>query len=285
MLASAIHEEHKVIGYIGMVQNITSQRESDLALRESEKRFRKLADSVPALIWMDDRYENGAYVNKAWIDYTGNAELGDAWTHSVHPDDLAQYLKHTARAWDDRQPYRLEYRLRRQDGAYRWFVVTAIPLSDDEGAFSGYIGSCVDIHDSKLAQQELQTAKERAEAASVAKSNFLANISHEFRTPMTAILGYADLLENPGASNLSPQVCIGSIKASGQHLLAMLNDILDLSKVEAGELAIKPAPTDIARLCSEVVNMMKPAPWRRAWSSAFGCSRRCRSPSRRMAFA
>jgi PAS domain S-box-containing protein len=258
VLASALHEDESVIGYIAMVENITSQRESDLALRESEKRFRKLADSVPALIWMDDKDKAGAYVNKAWIDYTGNAELGDAWTNSVHPDDLAQYLARTAHAWDCRRPYRLEYRLRRNDGIYRWFVVTAIPLSDENGTFSGYIGSCVDIHDSRLAHEELQSAKERAEAASIAKSNFLANISHEFRTPMTAILGFADLLESPGASDLTPAVCIQSIKTSGQHLLAMLNDILDLSKVEAGELAIVPTPTDIEQTCFEVVNMMKP---------------------------
>ncbi len=258
VLASAIYEDQQVIGYIGMVENVTNQREGDLLLRESEKRFRKLADSVPALIWMDDKDKSGSYINKAWIDYTGNSHLGDAWTDSVHPEDLDLYLQRTARCWDRHEPYRLEYRLRRRDGVYRWFMVTAIPLFDDQGAFSGFIGSCIDIHDSKLAQQALQAAKERAEAASVAKSNFLANISHEFRTPMTAILGYADLLDAPGASDLTPAECIASIKASGQHLLAMLNDILDLSKVEAGELSIVPVPCDISKLCSEVVDMMKP---------------------------
>lgn len=258
VLAAAIREEQHVIGYIGMVENITSQRDRDLMVRESEKRFRKLADSVPALIWLDNKDRIGSYVNKAWIDYTGKAQLGDAWTTCVHPDDLAHYMEQAARAWERREPYRLEYRLRRRDGVYRWFIVTAISLFDDDGAFAGYIGSGVDIHDSKLAQQELERAKERAEAASIAKSNFLANISHEFRTPMTAILGYADLLESPGASDLTPAECVASIKNSGQHLLAMLNDILDLSKVEAGQLALVNTPCDISRICSEVVDMMKP---------------------------
>jgi signal transduction histidine kinase/DNA-binding response OmpR family regulator len=148
------------------------------------------------------------------------------------------------------------FRVKHVDGDWRWFVVNGTPYVDTKGEVQ-FIGVGRDITDKKQAEEFLQRAKEAAEAANRAKSEFLANMSHEIRTPMTAILGYADLMldENVGRATREH---IEVIKRNGEHLLEVIGDILDLSKIEAEKLQIEPTSYSPIQLVAEVASLMRP---------------------------
>lgn len=136
------------------------------ALRESESRFRLMADTAPVMIWMSDVGGGCVYFNKVWRDFTERAvdeELGEGWAEGVHPEDRRACLETYAGAFDARRDFRMEYRLRRHDGAYRWILDTGTPRETAEGAFAGYIGSCVDITERKEAEEECRRLNEELE--------------------------------------------------------------------------------------------------------------------------
>jgi PAS domain S-box-containing protein len=125
------------------------------ALRNSEERFRVMADTAPVMIWMSGTDKQCTHFNKMWLDFTGRSlkeELGSGWTRSVHPQDLRRCLATYESAFDARQGFRMEYRLLRFDEQYRWVLDCGIPRFESDGSFAGFIGSCVDISDNKAAE-------------------------------------------------------------------------------------------------------------------------------------
>ncbi|MEG3941152.1 PAS domain S-box protein [Microcoleus sp. S36b_A3] len=135
---------------------------------ESEARFRMMADTAPVMIWMLDSDNLGDYFNKVWLDFTGKTlaeEMGSGWMESLHPDDLPKCRDLCNRAFDARREYRIECRMRRYDGEYRWVLGTGVPRYRLDRTFAGYIGSCIDISDRKLAEQERTAALKNEQAA------------------------------------------------------------------------------------------------------------------------
>ena len=229
-----------------------ARRETRLAaaLRESEGRFRSIGDSVPVMVWVIDPSGACTYVNRRWYEYTGQRPgegEGKGWLACICPEDLAAARGAMEAALARREPFQIEYRLRRHDGAWRWMFDAGTPRFDRTGAFLGYVGAIVDIDERKATEAALRAARHAAESAARAKSEFLAAMSHEIRTPMTGVLGMADLL---AAERLSASQAryVDTIRTSGRHLLSIINDILDFSRIEAGRLELERidfAPADI----------------------------------------
>jgi PAS domain S-box-containing protein len=143
------------IGHVVVFRDVTRARHAQLALQESEARFRATADSAPVLIWMSDSTKACDYFNRQWLEFTGRTmeqELGDGWAEGVHSEDLQRCLGVYDTAFDSRQPFTMEYRLRRFDGEYRWVVDHGVPRFAPDGTFVGYIGACMDITDQKKAR-------------------------------------------------------------------------------------------------------------------------------------
>ncbi len=224
----------------------TTQKSVD-ALRESEQRFRRLADHAPVLIWLTDPLRRHVWLNQRWVEFTGQPmadDPGAGWADSVHPDDRVATLRRFESAFESRDHFQFEFRLRRHDGVFRWMLGQGLPRFDAAGEFAGYIGSSVDVSDRKLAEQEVAAARDRALAASRAKDNFLAALSHELRTPLTPVLFLAS--ERAASSRLDPELRADfELIAKNVALEArLIDDLLDLTRITRGKLVLERQPAD-----------------------------------------
>src|SRR5262249_12300221 len=159
---NALVQSLQLIGEV--FANALARKRADIALRESEGRFRRMADTAPVMVWMSGPDKLCTYVNQPLLDFTGQplpSQLGDGWSAGVHPDDVEHCLDEYRRAFDARQAFRMEYRLRRFDGEYRWVVDTGVPRFDTDGTFEGYIGSCIDLTEQKRAEEALRESEAR----------------------------------------------------------------------------------------------------------------------------
>jgi PAS domain S-box-containing protein len=234
----------------------------DIILGESEGRFRLLADTAPVMIWMSGPDKLCTYFNKRWLDFTGRPlvrEVGTGWCEGVYAADLERCLDTYVRAFDLRQEFRMEYRLRRFDGAYRWIVDTGVPRFDADGVFEGYIGSCIDITESRQAEENARVLRD--ELARVGRVTILgelaASIAHEVNQPLCAIVSNAQ-----AAVRLLAGGC-GDLTQVREALQDIVQDGKRASAVIAGirgSLRKAPAeftPVDVNALIREVAALMR----------------------------
>jgi len=243
------------------VRHRTSELEStNETLRRSEERHRLLADNARDVIWSMALDGTITYVSPAVEKVRGftPVEAMRQPLDSIHtPDSQAiviDYFKrlHAAiQAGRAPENFRGELEYLCKDGSTFWTEVMAYPLRGADGAFVEILGLTRDIDERKRYETMLQQARDAADAANLAKSEFLANMSHEIRTPLNAILGFAQVLGRDPDLNAAQRDSLTTIQRSGEHLLTLINDILDLAKIEAGRMTLQAAPFDLAALVTE----------------------------------
>lgn len=226
---------------------------------EGRRRYQNLADAVPLIVWRTSKDGNIEYCNQYLLSYSGMnrtecLQRGFRWI--LHPEDIASWDEKWAAALEAPAGFEMEARLREKFQDYRWHLIRVTPEYDSMSNISSWIGTATDIHDQKAIQENLLRAKEAADQASEAKTRFLANMSHEIRTPLGVLLGFVDLLVNNNLPSEKRKEYGAIIQRSGGQLSKIIDEILDISKVEAGKVNIETSDVDLVDLINDVQSMM-----------------------------
>lgn len=247
--------EH-LVGGVGL--DITKQIQTEKALRESETNLKAILDNAPAGIYLKDLQGKFLLVNQYLLDLLQVEEqhcIGQTFAEII-PGELGQQLEANERkVLPNGLPYYFEEDIPLTDGIHTFYTVRLI-LQNLSGQPSALCGIYTDISDRKRAEMALINAKEAAESANVTKSAFLANMSHELRTPLNAILGFTQVLARDSSLNSQQQDHIAIINSSGEHLLNLINDVLEISKIEAGRSALHLSTFDFYDLMTGLEAML-----------------------------
>lgn len=244
-------------GAIGTIRDVSEQRIAETALRQSQRDFETLATITPVGIVRTTKDGAVTYCNPAWLNLAGltqeEAREG-GWANALHADDRERVWSDWHAAVASKAGYRTEFRFHGNHGS-TWVDVIAEPEFSANGNVSGFVAVVVDISDRKSLHDALVRARRHAEAAALSKANFLANMSHEIRTPMNGVLGFADLLlecDLDGEARNFAEI----IANSGKEMMRLLNDILDLSKIEAGEISLIDEMIDLRPMLKGCADLM-----------------------------
>ncbi len=238
-----------------VVTDVTLARRAERRLRESEERFRTLIETSASMVWVTTPEGELMPPQPSWEAFTGMAADAYAdlrWIDAVHPDDRDRTLQAWHAAMQSHTLYSIDHRVRRADGAWRIMAARGVPILDD-GVAREWVGTHTDVTERKMAVEELSAARDAAESANRAKSQFLANMSHELRTPLSAVIGYSELLEEE-MENTAPDLLpdVRRIQSNARHLLSLINDVLDLSKIEAERMTVFAEPFEVDQLLQDV---------------------------------
>jgi len=224
-------------------------------VRESEERFRLVANTAPVMIWTTGADKLCTYVNQPWIAFTGRplkAHLGNGWLEVVHSEDLQRCLKTYSQAFDERQPYAMEYRVRRHDGEYRWILDTGVPRFTPDGAFAGYIGSCLDMTDRKLAEEALATVGRRLIEAHEEERTWIARELHDDIAQRIALLAVELERCNPQVSGSVAEM-LENLQLACRHASDLGKDVQALShRLHSSKLEYLGLPTAARSFCREL---------------------------------
>jgi PAS domain S-box-containing protein len=253
-------------GVVVVVRDATERRQTEKRLQESELRFRTMADGAPVLLWMAGTDGLCNFFNKGWLEFRGRTEeqeRGTGWASGVHPEDFQRCIHVYMESFVDRRAFRMEYRLRRFDGEYRWILDEGAPRYAPDGSFAGFIGSCIDISELRELQTrlDLRVRDRTAELAATVQEleAFCYSVSHDLRAPLRAIDGfchallddYGELLDERGHDYLRRS------RAAASRMGELIDGLLKLSRI--GRAALRQVDIDLSGLARQVASDLEKA--------------------------
>ena len=229
----------------------------------SATEYRLLVEHSPVMSWRSGLDAKCNFFNETWLDFTGRTleqEFGDGWTKGVHPEDFDRCMSYYLDHFRQRKEFELEYRLRRYDGEYRWIFDRGVPCDDDAGEFAGFVGSCVDVHERRMAQAEhLQNKDEQLAHAREFERWVLAIVGHDIRNPLHSIALASDELKHLNDPQGVLQEQADMVARGVKRIEDIVDDLLDVSRVREGSgLALDRKSADMRRMCRQVIDELGP---------------------------
>lgn len=250
------------------IEDITEHRQAEKLLEEREEWLRNMANNVPVMIWVAGTDKNFTFLNNTWLAFTGRnlrLETGIGWTEGVHTEDLPLCLSTYHKSFEEKQPFNIQYRMKRQDGEYRWILNSAVPTFDTNGEFTGYTGSCIEIHDQRLLSEslerrvyertrELEEANNNLERINNELQQFAYVASHDLQEPLRKILTFSNRLKEKDANTLSVagKEYVEKIRFSSERMRNLIDDLLNFSRISRFDK--KFIHTDINKIFKEVLD-------------------------------
>ena len=266
LVVTATRDRHNAIdGFIGIATNITDSRNAAEVLRFERERLDMALTGGELGTW-DWNIQTGEEIwDSRWASLLGEqlADLDphiDTFVKRVHPEDISDVQTRAQNHFDGLSPiFEAEFRVLQKTGEWRWVQSRGrLMQRDEDGNPRRMLGTMADISARKEAEKQLIAARKSADNANRSKSEFLANMSHEIRTPVTSILGYSELLSSPGLNAEEMNSHVSTIQSSAHHLLTIINDVLDLSKIEAGKMTLEFRQVFPVQLIAEVLSSLEP---------------------------
>ncbi|HEX7237069.1 MAG TPA: PAS domain-containing protein [Gammaproteobacteria bacterium] len=249
-----VFDGDRLVRLVGTARDVTERRRVEAALRESEQRFATLAEGSPVLLWVNGPAGN-EFVNRAYREFVGvdsDEEIsGNDWSRFVHPGDRADYFNAYQRAFAVEGQFTAEFRFRRRDGEYRWMRSDATPRFGDDGELVGYVGATVDITERRSAEDALRLADRQ-------KDEFLAMLAHELRNPLAPIRNASEVLALRYAGDPEAAVPIAMLRRQSEHLARLLDDLLDVTRIAQGRVALKQQPLEIGTIVAQAIETVGP---------------------------
>jgi len=238
-----------------LFKDISAHKRAEDALRESEQRFRRLADHAPVVVWVTESDGRCSYLNRKWYELTGQTPdqaLGFGWMDAVHPEDR-EHVRHTfVTANARRETFSSEYRLCRRDGSCAWMLDSAAPRLGPNGEYLGYVGSVVDISERRERETELRTENHM-------KDQFLAILSHELRTPLNAVVGWAHMLRTNTVHPDARDRALESLERNARAQMQLVDDLLDISRIISGKLPLVTDAIELTSVLAAAIETIRPA--------------------------
>ena len=249
----------EIYGIMNMSADVTEQVLSRKKLEASEEQFSTMANNISQFAWMTDEKGYIYWYNQRWYDYTGTTleeTQGSGWQKILHPDMVEEVIGSIKKSIEEGTDWEYTFLLRGKDGMYRWFLSRAVPVRDNDGKVIRWFGTNTDITEQKEAGKKAEEATLMAEDAMKAKQQFLSNMSHEIRTPMNAIIGFTNVVLKTKLDEKQKEY-INAIKASGDSLIVLINDILDLAKVDAGKMTFHQIPFKLSESITAMLHLFE----------------------------
>ncbi|MEG4322237.1 MULTISPECIES: PAS domain-containing protein [unclassified Microcoleus] len=256
-----------VTGYVGTLIDITDRKQAEKEIRDSEERYRYLAESIPQLVWTANVEGLLLDVNQRWLDFTGLTlaqAQAEGWPAVVHPEDVSVMGDRWMSAQQEGSPYQAEGRMRRCDGVYRWFLHQAIPVKNESHQVVKWFGTATDIEDQKCLEEQRETIlqqekalRETAEKANRSKDEFLAVLSHELRSPLNPILGWTQLLKSQALNAAQTAKALETIERNAKLQTQLIDDLLDIAGIMHGKMRLNSAPLNLTLAVESAIDTVK----------------------------
>ncbi|BAZ33287.1 two-component hybrid sensor and regulator [Cylindrospermum sp. NIES-4074] len=251
------------------VLDLTQRKRAEAALRQSEERYRYLSDAIPQLVWICDANGEYEHVNQRWCEFTGQTvelSMRFDWTKVIHPDEIQLAMGAWMEALRTGEPYEQEMRYKSRDGTYRWHLARAVPIKDEQGRVIKWFGTSTDINDRKQLEVERtrllqleQIARAEAEAANQAKDEFVAMVSHDLRSPLNAILGWAKLLRTRQVDTATVTNALETIERNAKSQAKLLEDLQNISRILQGKLHLEVSKINLVAVVGAALDTAYPS--------------------------